>query len=130
MPHFSDRSLERLATCHDNLQLLFREVVKHFDCTILQGHRGEDEQNEYFRTGRSKLQYPNSKHNQLPSLAVDVAPYPIDWSDTDRFYFFAGYVKGIADRMGISIRWGGDWDGDTQVRDQTFMDLPHFELRL
>ena len=69
-----------------------------------------------------------SKHNSFPSLAVDVAPYPINWSDKERFYFFAGYVKATADQMKIKIRWGGDWDGDTKVRDQTFMDLPHYEL--
>ena len=52
------------------------------------------------------MQYPNSKHNKLPSKAVDVAPYPIDWNDPDRFYHFAGYVRGIAEGMGIKIRWG------------------------
>ena len=30
--------------------------------------------------------------------------------------------------MGIKLRWGGDWDGDWQTRDNTFDDLPHFEL--
>ena len=61
-------------------------------------------------------------------MAVDVCPYPIDWNNKERFYHFAGYVKGIADSMGIKIRWGGDWDGDTVFDDQSFHDLPHFEL--
>ena len=130
MPHFGERSQRELDTCHDNLKILFTEVIKHFDCTILQGHRGQEEQDEYFRTGKSKVQFPNSKHNQSPSLAVDVAPWPIDWNDRERFYHFAGYVRGIAAKMGISVRWGGDWDSDTELHDQTFMDLPHFELRL
>ena len=72
--------------------------------------------------------YPNSKHNKLPSKAVDVAPYPIDWNDPDRFYHFAGYVRGIAEGMGIKIRWGGDWNGNFDLKDQNFYDLPHFEL--
>ena len=128
MPHFSVNSSARLNTCHIDLQRLFNRVVRDFDCTILEGHRGEIDQNEYVRAGKSKLPYPHSKHNFEPSFAVDVAPYPIDWSDHERFYFFAGFVKGIAASMNISIRWGGDWDSDTQVKDQTFMDLQHFEI--
>ena len=61
-------------------------------------------------------------------MALDVCPYPIDWNDKDRFYNFAGLVKGIAISMDIKIRWGGDWDGDNDLKDQTFFDLPHFEL--
>lgn len=129
MPSFSEQSQEKLAGCNYDLQVLFNEVIKKFDCTIIVGHRGKNEQNEYYRTGRSKLQYPNSKHNKIPSEAVDVAPYPINWNDTKRFYYFAGYVKGIAEKMGINIRFGGDWDSDTEVTDQTFNDLVHFELR-
>jgi peptidoglycan LD-endopeptidase CwlK len=30
--------------------------------------------------------------------------------------------------MGIEIRWGGDWDGDGDLSDHKFNDLPHFEL--
>lgn len=131
MPAFSQRSLSKLETCHEDLQKLFKEVVKHFDCTITEGRRDKASQDEYFRTGKSKVEWPNSKHNaEAPDMsrAVDVAPYPIDWKDKERFYYFAGVVQGIAMQMDISIRWGGDWDQDTQVHDQTFFDLPHFEL--
>lgn len=128
MSKFSNRSSERLNTCDERLVKIFNEVIKHFDCTILQGHRGAEEQNEYYRTGKSKLKFPQSKHNSYPSKAVDVSPYPIDWEDEERFYFFAGFVKGIATSMGIKIRYGGDWDSDNNLHDQTFMDLPHFEI--
>jgi peptidoglycan L-alanyl-D-glutamate endopeptidase CwlK len=128
MPVFSQRSLSKLETCHEDLQRLFKEVVKHIDCTILQGTRGEEEQNEYFAKGLSKVKYPNSKHNSLPSMAVDVAPYPIDWNDKERFYYFAGIVKGIATQMGIDLISGCDWDNDNDLRDQSFMDLPHYQL--
>jgi hypothetical protein len=30
--------------------------------------------------------------------------------------------------MGIESRMGADWDGDFDTKDQTFHDLPHFEL--
>ena len=35
---------------------------------------------------------------------------------------------GVASQMGIKIRWGGDWDRDTDLSDNRFNDLPHFEL--
>ena len=129
MPRFGKRSKKRLATCDDRLQDLFKKVIKYFDCTVIQGHRGEAEQNQAYDAGRSKLRYPDGKHNADPSKAVDVAPYPIDWSDRDRFHYFGGFVLGIASQMGLKIRWGGDWDRDTKVKDNKFDDLPHFEIR-
>lgn len=127
MPKFSKRSKNRLNTCQNDLVILFEEVVKHFDCSIICGHRGEKAQNRAYPK-YSKVKYPNSKHNSEPSLAVDVYPYPVNLRDTARFYYFAGFVKGIANKLGIKIRWGGDWDSDFDVRDQTFNDLGHFEL--
>ena len=129
MPRFSTRSKSRLNTCDEKLVELFKEVVKGFDCTIIEGHRGQKKQDEAYNKGNSKVKFPNGKHNKSPSLAVDVAPYPIDWRDRDRFHYFAGYVLGIASQMGIKIRWGGDWDMDTQTKDNSFDDLVHFEIK-
>lgn len=134
MPKFGKRSSSNLAEAHKDLQTIFNKVIKYFDCTILEGHRGEKEQNEAFRKGLSKLKFPKSKHNKFPALAVDVTPYPIDWQDTDRMKYFAGYVMGIAKLLkdrGIidhNLRWGGDWNQNTQLKDNKFQDMPHFEL--
>jgi peptidoglycan L-alanyl-D-glutamate endopeptidase CwlK len=130
MPHFSDASRLKLETCDIKLQVLFNEVVKRFDCTIIEGHRGQERQDELFNASprRTKVPWPNSRHNSTPSKAVDVAPCPVDWNDRDRFHYFAGYVQGVASQLGIAVRWGGDWNDDTQVRDNSFDDLPHFEL--
>ena len=68
------------------------------------------------------------RHNAKPSRAVDVAPYPIDWNDRERFHLFAGFVLGIAYSMDISLRWGGDWNQNFEVDDNQFDDFPHFEL--
>jgi len=129
MPRFSTKSRSKLHTCDNRLVDLFNEVVKGFDCTIIEGHRGKKAQNEAFNKGNSKVKFPNGKHNQSPSVAVDVAPYPIDWSDRDRFHYFSGYVLGIASQMGLKIRWGGDWDMDTKTKDNKFDDLVHFEIK-
>jgi len=129
MYKFSQRSKERLFTCHPDIIRVMKEVIKGVDCTILEGHRHKEKQDDVYQQGLSQVMWPNSKHNQEPSLAVDVAPYPIDWNDTNRFYYFGGYVLGVADQLGINLRWGGDWDQDNDLSDQHFMDLVHFELR-
>ena len=129
MPKFGRRSKKRLNTCDEDLIFLFKEVVKYFDCSVIEGHRGKRLQNKYFKQGKSKLKFPDGNHNKKPSKAVDVVPYPIDWKDRERMTYFAGFVKGMAAVLGIPIRWGGDWNSDTQVKDNNFDDLPHFELR-
>ena len=128
MPKFSNRSLARLSTVHKDLQEIFYAVIKYFDCSILCGHRIEEAQNLAYDSGFSKFKWPESLHNMTPALAIDVAPYPINWEDYNRFYYFAGFVQGIASQQGIKLRYGGDWDRDTEVRDQNFYDLVHFEL--
>lgn len=128
MPNFGKESNENLNTAHPDLQRLFREVVKHFDCKVLCGHRSLEDSAKAYAEGKSQVPPGKSKHNAMPSLAVDVAPYPVDWNDRERFHLFAGVVIGIASQMGIGIRWGGDWDRDTEVKDNKFDDLPHFEL--
>lgn len=129
MPKFSQQSLSKLSSCHPDLQRLFNEVINHFDCTIIEGYRSEQDQFKAFKDGKSKIS-SGGKHNSLPSLAVDVAPFPIDWQDKERFYYFAGFVNATAKALGINIRWGGDWNGDNNFKNQTFFDLPHFELKI
>ena len=128
MPKFSQQSLSKLSSCHPDLQRLFNEVINHFDCTIIEGYRSEQDQFKAFKDGKSKIS-SGGNHNHLPSLAVDVAPFPIDWQDKERFYYFAGFVNATAKSLGINIRWGGDWNGDNNLKDQNFFDLPHFELK-
>ncbi len=124
MPRFSAISKERLSTVDARLQLLFNEVVKGFDCSIIEGRRSKSRQMELYQKRKTKTL--NSKH--IEGKAVDAAAYPIQWNDRERASYFAGYVKGIAFKMGIGIRWGGDWDNDTEVADNKFDDLVHFEL--
>ncbi len=128
MPAFSDRSRRILRSCDPQLQQLFIQVVNSFDCAVISGYRGEAEQDVLYYAGKSKVRFPESKHNSSPSRAIDVIPYPIDWKDRERMNYFAGYVMGVARHLGYKIRWGGDWDMDWQVRDNVFDDLVHFEL--
>lgn len=134
MPSFGKSSAENLAECHPDLRAIFNEVIKTVDCSVICGHRNEADQTAAVMAGNSKVNFPNSKHNSQPSMAADVVPYPIDWEDARRFYFFAGYVFATAEklrsrgRISHGLRWGGDWNGDMRSSDNQFDDLPHFEL--
>ena len=128
MPYFGTRSQINLETCHIELQDLFKDVVKKFDCSVICGYRDQSSQDHAFTSGFSKLKFPQSKHNTFPSMAVDVVPYPIAWDDIKRMYMFVGVVRGIAYKRCINIRCGADWDGDLQWKDQCFHDMPHVEL--
>ena len=129
MPYFGRRSKKHLATCDERLQKVLKEVIKHVDCAVIEGHRSEERQNKLYEEGKTKVYWPNGRHNASPSKAVDVVPYPIDWDDRERFHLFAGFVIGIAKSMGITLRWGGDWDQDWTVMDNKFDDFPHFEIK-
>ena len=128
MPSFSEKSLTRLASCDVRLQRVFQRVVGEFDCSIIEGHRDKDRQNRMVDEKKSQVRWPDGKHNTVPSSAVDVCPYPVVWDDRERQTLFAGYVLATAKAMGIDLRWGGDWDRDTEVRDNSFDDLVHFEI--
>jgi peptidoglycan L-alanyl-D-glutamate endopeptidase CwlK len=132
MAEYGMHSTAALATCCDHLQRLFNEVVRHRDNRILEGHRSNGRQDLMFAQGMSKLRAGESEHNQVPSNAVDAAPWfkskpNIRWNDHKSFYRFVGFVEGVAAKMGLDIRVGADWDSDGEWWDQSFHDLPHFE---
>ena len=121
MPSFSKSSLEKLATCHEDLQKLFNEVIKDVDCVIVCGFRNQEDQDKAFADGFSKLKWPHGKHNREPSHAVDVCPFPIEWDNVQRFEAFAEVVKCKAEELKINVTWGGSW--------KDFPDRPHWELK-
>lgn len=143
MAYFSEASKRKLETCHADLQAIFNDVIYVRDCTIIEGHRSQEVQDEYYRTGKSQLKFPSSKHNSFPSMAVDVMEYfpvrpHIHWADKDGMEDFANFVLATAERLlaqGVishSLRWGADWDQDgvrvDKDPDETFFDGPHYEL--
>ena len=114
------------------LQLVMTRVRDEVaDITLLEGYRDEDTQDAYFESGRSELRWPDGKHNQLPSKAVDFQPYPHPVDD-NKLWGALGYIGSaaiqIAKEEGITLRWGGDWDGDGDMTNQKFYDLFHLEI--
>lgn len=137
MNSFGKKSMDRLKTCDDQIQKVVLKSVKIFDMSIVFGHRGREAQNKAFLLKYSKVQWPNSKHNKIPSQAIDAIPYPSGWPDKKSkhyakqvaaFYAMAYTILAVAEMMGVKLRWGGDWDRDDDFTDQSFDDLAHFEL--
>ena len=94
---------------------------------VTESYRSAERQNELYAQGRTKpgpvvtfKQGGESKHNVLPSRAVDVAfllaDGSVSWSGL-LLSKFARLVKAADAR----VRWGGDFPGD-------FKDGPHFEV--
>jgi peptidoglycan L-alanyl-D-glutamate endopeptidase CwlK len=132
MPKFSINSKAKLSECDPKLQQLFEEVIKSFDCTIICSFRNKKDQDDAVIKGNSKTNWPTSKHNKVPSMAVDVMPCPVNWSETikniEQITLFAGFVLGTAAQMGIKIRWGHDWNRDMHPDEKMLVDRPHYEL--
>ena len=120
MPEFGANSQKALASADLRLRVVFHGVVKHFDCSIIEGHRDRETQNRYFNEGKSKAKWGKSAHNRSPSLAVDAVPYPSGWDDEKMLARFAGYVQGVASMHSIHITWGGDF--------RSIHDPAHFEI--
>tara|TARA_R110002020_G_scaffold30490_2_gene96036 strand:+ start:109 stop:489 length:381 start_codon:yes stop_codon:yes gene_type:complete len=125
MYKFGKRSKERLRGVHPKLVNVLNELIKIMDVTIIEGLRSEERQKELLEQGKTKTKF--SKH--IKGKAVDLAPYPIDWEDRERFHYMGGMIRGIGKQLNTDIRWGGDWDSDGEIKDNSFDDLVHVEIR-
>lgn len=127
MPKFSRASAQRLATCHADIRKVCEQLIKTFDFSVTCGHRGKADQDAAYKAGNSKVRFPNSAHNKLPSLAVDMVPYPVDWNDIGRFKEMAAAFFAVANllkergEITHEFDWGGNW--------RTLKDYPHFEVK-
>lgn len=140
MPVFGKKSRAQLETCHDDIIVVCNMAIESVDFSVLQGRRTKELQNHYFDIGTSHIKWPNGKHNVTKteggilmddpdglSMAVDLAPWPIDWGDSKRFILLGGFILGCAKALDIKMRWGGDWNQDF-IFNQKFQDMGHFEL--
>tara|TARA_R100001082_G_C4240046_1_gene106942 strand:- start:12 stop:392 length:381 start_codon:yes stop_codon:yes gene_type:complete len=125
MPKFGKRSKERLRGVDTKLVNVLNELIKIMDVTIIEGLRSEQRQEKLLKEGSTKTKF--SKH--IEGKAVDLAPYPIDWNDRDRFHYMGGMIRGIAKQLNVNVRWGGDWDSDGETKDNQFDDLVHVEIK-
>lgn len=137
---FSLRSLERLRSCHPDLQLIMEEAIKvsPIDFGISHGRRSPEEQHELYQKGRVKLNdgtwtiqhkalvvtyrdgyEKKSMHNYTPSRAVDFYCWPAQISyDPMHLSVVGGIIIATANRLFDEgrvthrIKWGNDWNMD------------------
>ena len=132
MPKFSPESFSHLSTCHTDLQAIFFDVIRTVDCHVIEGYRSEEIKENGVTFTHKDLHILNGKHHQHPAMAVDVIPYPVDFDNIERLYWFSGYVMGIAQKLKEegkithSLRYGCDLFKNESVT--TIADLVHFEL--
>jgi len=124
----SKASAEKLNSVNEQLRRVCLKAFETvpFDITVIEGMRSAERQKELLAKGATKVKV--SRH--MSGNAVDMAPYPIDWNDTDRFKTLAHHMFTAAKELGITIRWGGNWSriDEHQAPPSSFVDMPHFEL--
>lgn len=130
------KSRRALGTVDDDIVRVFTIVLSLnlMDVSAIEGVRDRETQNSYFRTGRSRVQWPNGKHNIInigdKAQALDAAPFvngDVSWKK-EHCIFLAGLVLAVARIERVPMRWGGNWDMDGEpITDQDFQDLVHFE---
>jgi peptidoglycan L-alanyl-D-glutamate endopeptidase CwlK len=136
---FSERSLNNLKGVHPKLVAVVKRALEltPIDFTVLEGVRSQDRQNELWAQGRTKpgpvvtwVQTSGTHGVQGDGYghAVDLAPYPIDWNDLRRFDQLANTMMAAARELGVTLRWGGNWDMDVVIHERGESDSPHFEL--
>ena len=141
MYKWSEKSKEVLDTLHPLLKLIMNDALRVVDISLIEGLREPERQNLLCAQGKSKVQWPNSKHNrtfdnqfQIMEFdmcdAVDVMPYPRGYEDKEQIAFVTGVICGIASQKGIKIRVGADWnrDGELNNSPSEFYDPLHIEL--
>jgi peptidoglycan L-alanyl-D-glutamate endopeptidase CwlK len=151
---FSPNSQKNLLTCHSKLQVTLNTAIRIYDFSVVYGYRDEETQNQAYNLGKSELKFPNSKHNKNPAEAFDIYPYHVLYGSLtedsvvinkikeatglprtavlsfirEEYCLMAGVILAVAKLDGVKLRWGGDWNSDTNRLDNTFNDLAHFEL--
>jgi peptidoglycan L-alanyl-D-glutamate endopeptidase CwlK len=129
----SKKSIAKLYTCHpDIVKVMGAAIVDSpYDFMITHGHRSLEEQAGLYAKGRTApgriVTYldghnKKSRHNLVPAMACDIAVFvekKLTWDET-YYKIVAGHIKIVAKKLGIALKWGGDW--------KTFKDYPHFEL--
>ena len=128
-----DRSRSRLVGVSPDLVRVVELAITLTtqDFAVLEGLRTLERQRELWAQGRTapgKIVTWTMDSPHLKGLAVDLAPWPIDWDTPSKFDAIAKAMFEAADNLGFCIRWGADWDQDGNPRERGEYDSPHFEL--
>jgi len=135
---FGQRSLDRLKGVNPRLVAVVHRALElsAVDFTVVEGLRSRQRQAQLYAQGRTtagKIVTWTLKSKHIDGLAVDLAPFAdgkIDWTDLAKFDAIGAAMKKAAGELGVTIRWGADWDRDGKLREKGESDSPHFEIVL
>lgn len=165
MPYtFSARSKNNLTGVHPHLVAIAERAISLTtqDFVVIEGVRSREQCMINYGKGRTAAQctakgipasYANPSHAKVTWLnnpfnskhckqadgtghAIDIVPYPVDWSNLSKFDAIAKAMfeaqKQLIDEGAIpqdtNLRWGADWDNDGKLRERGESDSPHFEI--
>ena len=109
------------------------------DFKVIEGVRTEERQKLLYAQGRTApgpivTWTLNSNHFVNKSTgfghAVDLLPEPYDWKELKQFDLMAEAMMEAAKELGVTIRWGKDWNMNGKPGEKGETDSPHFEIRL
>ena len=138
MNKWSRTSEKKLSSCHPDLIAIMNQVLEVQDCTIIAGGRNEKAQEKAFYMGKSKLKFPQSKHNTVPSQAVDVAMFKdgqVQW-DLDNAIIMSRAIYNVwqsmlaDDKVACQLRFGLTWTDNPfdEIKEGQFVDGFHIEI--
>lgn len=153
MAKFGQKSNTRLSSCTRDIQTIMMEVVKHFDCMIVEGNRTAERQNEHWSKGRKLEQLSSdptkrdswividkdkivthkdgyekkSRHQNYPSDAVDVVPYPSLWADRNKLIELRGVIKYVQEKLLAEGKIANTLDNGADL--WKGFDLPHYQMK-
>lgn len=113
---------ERCDRFMDDAHPVLRAWLKNVRSEFLEAHvscsfRNEKDQNDAFARGASKAKWPHSKHNFLPSRAIDL--FELTEYGVARFDPM-WYAKLWRTCKTDDLTWAGNW--------KTFKETAHFQL--
>ena len=132
------RSIGNLKGVHPDLVSVVRRAMEITaqDFAVIEGVRTKERQAKLYAQGRTEpgpivTWTMSSRHFVQPDgygHAVDIAPFPIDWTDPAKFDAIATAMFAAGEELGVALRWGADWDRDGNPRERGETDSPHWEL--
>ena len=153
----STKSFANTNTCERDIQTIIHQAIKitRIDFGISHGHRSPEVQFELYKQGRKEVNgvwkiedrrkvvtycdgyEKKSKHNYSPSKAFDIYAFvngKATWNK-DYLLYLGGLIIGVSEmlleqeKITHKLKWGANWNMDSEIiTDQTFIDMPHFEL--
>ena len=136
------KSKEKLKDVHPKLAKIVARAIElsEVDFTVVQGNRTQAQQDALYAQGRTKpgpIVTKTRNSNHIGGRAVDIMPW-IDGKlfmpdrptkeDAKLWFRINQAMQLAACEDGIKLRWGGDFNQDGNLTNDSFVDLPHWEL--